>query len=135
MVALTLDGHTRVDLDTRTLTRVILSFHYIQVSQFSLCNSKAEKTAMKERLKELEEDQRKEKNESVPWKSLLKYLQALVNDVETGEIGRQVEMPSNKDKRLHRTFEDLRNKINDEMQRNEDEKRAKERQLEKVQHL
>ena len=89
---------------------------------------------MKERLNELEEDLERERDDSIPWKNLLKYLQALSNDVDTGELERVTPIVSNspKDKRLHRAFDDLRDKINDHLQRNEEEKEAKQRQLEKV---
>ena len=89
---------------------------------------------MRERINELEEDLNKEKNESIPLTSLLKHLQALLNDIDSGlvEPVTHIASTSHRDKRLHRAFNDLRDKINDTFMQNEEEKEANEKQLKKV---
>ena len=89
---------------------------------------------MRERINGLEEDLNTEKNESIPFTSLLKHLQALLNDIDSGlvEPAAQIASTSHRDKRLHRALDDLRGKINDTFKQNEEEKEANEKQLKKV---
>eukprot|EP00795_Rhopilema_esculentum_P010644 gene10644-19386_t len=96
----------------------------------------AEKAALKQRINSLENDLDKEKDESVPWRSLLQELKSLINELNSGDIDRRSPVSagaSNKEKKLQRVFEDLRNKIKDDIERNEEESEAKQREIEKFQ--
>ena len=95
----------------------------------------AEKAALKQRINSLENDLDKEKDESVPWRSLLQELKSLIDELNSGDIDRHSPVSagaSNREKKLQRVFEDLRNKIKDDIERNEEESEAKQREIEKV---
>ena len=91
---------------------------------------------MRKQLNELEEDLNKERNDSVPWKSFAKYLQKILNDIDSGMV--ETDSPpfastSHRDRKLSRAFDDLRGRIGDVFQQNEEEKEASQKQLQKVQ--
>ena len=98
------------------------------------CFLKAERAGMRQRITGLEEDMSREKEDSIPWKNILRHLESLLSELERGEVGRQSPSmgPSMKDKKLQRLFEDLRDKMNENLQKNEDEKEAVQKELQKV---
>lgn len=89
---------------------------------------------MRRRLDELEEDLSKEKDESIPWKSLSRECKRLLLDLDSGDLRSQmpIETWTKRDKQLHQEFDDLRKKLNGNRLKNEEELEAKERKLEKV---
>eukprot|EP00794_Sanderia_malayensis_P015979 gene15979-17589_t len=101
-----------------------------QVNRF-----KAERDTLKGRINELEDDLNKEKSDSVPWKYMMLQLQSISDELDHGNVGRQSPSlgPRIKDKKLQRVFEDLRDKINENLGRNDNERNAITRKLEKMQ--
>jgi len=94
-----------------------------------------EKMEMRKQLNELEEDLNKERNDSVPWKSFAKYLQKILNDIDSGMV--ETDSPpfastSHRDRKLSRAFDDLRGRIGDVFQQNEEEKEVSQKQLQKL---
>ena len=86
-------------------------------------------------MNELEEDLDKEKSDSVPWKSFAKHLQKMLNDIDSGMVERDsppFASTSHRDRKLSRAFDDLRGRISDVFQENEEEKEASQKQLQKV---
>ena len=90
--------------------------------------------AMRQQVNGLQEDLNREKSESIPWKSLSKHVQALLDDIDSGVVERlaPIASTSQRDKRLHRAFDDLRDRLTEHYQQNEEEKEADQKQLRKV---